>query len=108
MKILTVCSQGNNRSVHLGHPLKYWNHDVIPIGVDNTSVETLEMLFKWADVIITTEENQFIPDKFTPKRVLFDVGPDTYKRPFNVELHMKVKEWLRENKSWLKGENNDS
>ena len=104
MKILTVCSQGNNRSVHFAHALKYWNNDVIAIGVDNTSIPTLEMLFGWADVIIKTEDGQFVPPQYEDKVRLFDVGPDTYKRPFNPELHVKVKRILEENKEWLKND----
>lgn len=77
MKILCVCDQGNNRSVQFAHLLKYWGHDTISVGIKTTSKETLDMLFKWADKIIVTEDDQF--DSFPPdmdiveKTVLFDV-----------------------------------
>lgn len=102
MKILCVCEQGNNRSVQIAHLLKYWAHDTIPIGLATTSQDTLKMLFDWADIIIRTEESQVIPSEYQPKVRLCDVGPDTYPRPFNPELYVKVKAFLAENKSWLK------
>jgi hypothetical protein len=37
MKILCVCDQGNNRSVHFAHNLKYWGNDCIPIGTETNS-----------------------------------------------------------------------
>lgn len=102
VKILTVCDQGNNRSVQFSHLLKYWNHDVIPIGIATTSEETLLMLFDWADVIILTDSEQKIPQEYQDKVKLFDVGEDNYPRPFNPELYKKAKELLEKNKSWLK------
>lgn len=102
MKILTVCDQGNNRSVQFAHLLKYWKHDVIPVGVTTNTLETLEMLYKWADVIILTDRVQNIPSEYEDKVKVFDVGADTYPRPFNPELLAKAKQYLEENKSWLK------
>jgi hypothetical protein len=103
MKILTVCNEGNNRSVQFSHLLKYWNHDVIPIGLDNTSEETLNMLFNWADYIIITAKDQKIPMRYYSKVVLFNIGDDHYPRPFNKELFTKAKEILNIHKDWLKG-----
>jgi len=104
MKILTVCDQGNNRSVNFAHLLKYWNNDVIPIGLDTTSQETLEMLYDWADYIILTEAIQKykMPEEYNNKIKILDVGADNFPRPFNIELNSKVKRLLEENKSWLK------
>lgn len=102
MKILCVCDQGNNRSVHLAHLLKYWDHDTIPVGLATTSIETLEMLYNWADRILTTSFDQKVPGEFADKVKLIDIGPDIYPRPFNPELHAKVKQLLELNKDWLK------
>lgn len=104
MKILTVCENGNNRSVHFAHRLKYWGHDIIPIGVRTNSSETIKMLCEWADIIILTssEPHIAVPSEYISKVRLFDVGPDIYKRPFNPELDTKVKQLLEDNKSWLK------
>lgn len=101
MKLLTVCDQGNNRSVHFAHLLKYWHHDVIPIGLKTTSESTLLMLFDWADYIIVTDKTQEIPLQYKEKVRLFDVGEDNYPRPFNPELYQKVREILDQNRSWL-------
>lgn len=104
MKILTVCDQGNNRSVQFAHLLKYWKHDTIPAGLMTNSKETLEMLYKWADIIILTEDKQItdIPIEYRQKVKLFDVGEDNYPRPFNIDLNRRAREILENNKSWLK------
>jgi len=104
MKILVCCDHGNNRSVHFAHRLKYWNNDVLAAGLDKNSQTTLRMLCEWADLIIITEESQKykVHAEFDPKIKLFDVGPDTYPRPFNDELLAKVKEFLEDNKELLK------
>jgi galactitol-specific phosphotransferase system IIB component len=102
MKILTVCDQGCNRSVMFAHLLKYWNNDTIPIGLKNTSNETLTMLFNWAEIILLTAKDQKVPPKFEHKVLLCDVGPDTYPRPFNKDLHEKVKRYLDQYKERLK------
>ena len=109
MKLLILCSEGNNRSVTFAHLLKYWGNDCIAAGVNTNSPETLQMLAKWADKIIFTEKGQEIPyavlwqnKDYSDKSVLFDVGPDTYPRPFNAELLAKAKSILEANKEWLK------
>lgn len=102
MKILTVCDFGNNRSVTLAHPLKYWWNDCIAVWLQKNSPETLDMLFKWADYIICTAEDQKIPEEYMSKYKIMNVWPDTYERPFNKELHAKVKKYLDDNRSWLK------
>ena len=103
MKILVTCDHGNNRSVHFAHLLKYWDNDVIPIGLEVTTKETLDMLFDWADIIVTTAKDQVIPKEYADKVELLDVGADTYPRPFNPELHKKAKELIFANKNLLKG-----
>lgn len=104
MKIVVVCEQGNNRSVHFAHLLKYWNNDVLTGGLKTNSEETLKMLYEWAETIILTEKIQEnkIPEKYQDKVVVFEVGPDTYHRPFNAELNLKVRKFLDDNKEWLK------
>lgn len=106
MKILTICDQWNNRSVHFAHPLKYWGNECISIWIKNTSTDTLTMLYYWADKVICTEKIQtelLLPKwKYEEKILLLDVGLDTYPRPFNKELHEKVKKLLEEHKLILK------
>jgi len=110
MKILCLCDHGNNRSIHLAHHLKYWGHDVLAAGVDRNLPETLRMLYAWADKIIITDRPQLkkilsvydSTERSCEDRViLFDVGPDIYKRPFNPELLVLVKKFLKENKAWV-------
>lgn len=96
-KIVTVCDLGCNRSVMFAHRLKFWGNDTIPIGLKNTTLSTLEMLFHWADLIITTASDQEIPDQFKHKVILLDVGPDVYPRPFNKVLNQKASQLLKDN-----------
>lgn len=103
MKILTVCDQGNNRSVTLGHQLKYMGNDVIPVGLETNSTDTLNMLYQWADRIITTErvQNHTIPQQYQPKVRLWEIGPDIYKRPFNPDLLAIVRQLIESHKHEL-------
>ncbi len=110
MKLLILCDQGNNRSVQFAHLLKYWGNDCIAAGTETNSKETLKMLCNWADKIILTShliEGGVIELGSQPvgKIVVFDVGPDTYPRPFNPVLHAMAKHILEANKSWLKDGN---
>lgn len=112
MKVLVICDQGNNRSVTIAGQLKYWGHDVIPVGLQTNSVETLHMLAAWADRIIFTERGQVMPvgdsmgldemSEAMAKMQLWDVGPDTYPRPLNKELLAKVKRLMQEHKAEYK------
>lgn len=105
MKILVCCNEGNNRSVTIAHRLKYWGHDVLPCGIDTNSLETLEMLYEWADRIIITEPGQMCAtnkQEILDKYQLWDVGPDTYPRPFNKDLDRKVKRLMAEHEAEYK------
>lgn len=101
MKILTICDQGNNRSVQFAHLLKYKykGFDVIPIGLSTTSLPTLQMLFEWANIIILTEpcQKEQIPFCYEHKVKVWDVGADTYPRPFNKELYAKARAIIEQN-----------
>jgi hypothetical protein len=101
MKILTVCDEGNNRSVMLAHHLKYWGHDVIPAGVKRNSPDTLALLEGWADRIIVTERGQ--ERHFGAEKVqLWDVGPDVFPRPFNRDLLAVVRGLMDEHRAEYK------
>lgn len=97
MKILCVCDHGNNRSVHFAHQLKYMKHDVLTAGLIKNDPATLDMLFQWADVIITTASDQIIPEEYSQKVKLWDVGEDIYPRPMNPDLLQLVKNFITEN-----------
>lgn len=80
MNILTVCEQGNVRSVATRYRLNKRGHrDVIAIGAMNTTPETLEMLYDWAEVVLLAEPHfvELLPDdKKVEKK--FTIGPDTF------------------------------
>jgi CheY-like chemotaxis protein len=96
MRILVVCDQGVNRSVTLAHQLKYLGHDVLSAGLARNSQETLELLFDWAEKIITTEGCQSIPEQHAAKTELWDIGPDYYPRPHNKALLRIVRRLIDE------------
>lgn len=108
MKILVLCDHGNNRSVVIAHHLKYWGHDVLPAGLTANTVQTLSMLYLWADRVIFVERGPYqdaldmMPEVMEVKAELWDVGPDTYPRPFNPELLQKVRRLMEEHKSEYK------
>lgn len=95
MRIVTVCEQGNNRSVHAAYIMRYKRkvdgggfNDVIPIGIKTSSKELQTMLFDWAEWIILTDATfkNLIDTKYTDKLKIWDVGEDRYFRGFNQEL----------------------
>lgn len=109
MKILVLCDQGNNRSVTIAHQLKYWRHDILTAGLKANPQDTIRMLSLWADRIIYTHTDQvdltfyeeYDPEIFA-KLQLWDVGPDTFPRPFNKELLAKVKRLMAEHEAEYK------
>lgn len=107
MKILVLCDQGNNRSVTIAHHLKYWGHDVIPAGIKTNTGATLHMLARWADRVILTEPVQAAElgefmDAYIHKTETWNVGPDTYPRPFNPQLLARVRALMAEHKAEYK------
>lgn len=80
MKILTVCSQGNKRSVFTRFVLNH-HHDVIALGVDVNTPETIRLLAGWADKILVAEPimKKKIPVRFQSKvDDNFTIGADVF------------------------------
>jgi hypothetical protein len=102
MKILVVCDEGNNRSVTVAQHLKYWGHDVLTVGLNRNSAETIDNLTEWADRVILTAEDQVSGYLWDQKGQLWDLGPDVYPRPFNRELMLKVRALMDEHKEEYK------
>lgn len=95
LHILCTCEHGNNRSVHFAHILKYViGFETMTVGLAYHSEETLDMMFKWADVIIVVEDKMLamVPEKYRDKIKFYNIGEDKYPRPFNKELYQKAKE----------------
>lgn len=92
-KILCVCNQGNCRSVGTRYVLnKNGYSNVIAIGGANTSVETLSMLCKWADVILLAKpkHKSFLPIYHEKVNNDFTIGEDVYNNPLHPDLHKVV------------------
>jgi predicted protein tyrosine phosphatase len=97
MKILCLCEFGSNRSVHFANVLKHVEgFETLAAGLKKNTPETLEMLSKWADVIVIVDSALLpqVPDKFKDKIKLYDVGPDIYPRPYNEKLLKKAKQLM--------------
>lgn len=91
MKILTVCQRGNIRSVTLAYILKDERglKDVIAIGVETTTKETLDLFAIWADKIYVVGEEAIknqIPPEFQNKVIWFDIGTDVWGNFPNAQL----------------------
>lgn len=80
MKILCVCRSGTFRSVETKRVLNIKGYnDVIAIGGFKVSQDTLNMLCKWADVILLAKpvHGKFIEDKYRNKiNTEFYIGSD--------------------------------
>jgi galactitol-specific phosphotransferase system IIB component len=96
IKILCVCNKGECRSVGARMCLNERGYtNVIAIGVTNTSMKTLAMLWNWADLILLAKptHNVFFPisDKVYTK---FTIGEDRWQDPYNKELHKIINKKL--------------
>jgi hypothetical protein len=96
LKILCVCRSGNVRSVATKYCLnrKFYD-DVIAVGCDKVSRETLRMLCEWADLILLAkpDHGKKIGQQFKHKiNKGFTIGEDTYGSSVNLKL-MEVVEY---------------
>lgn len=96
MKILCVCDEGVNRSVHIASVLQYLGHETIPVGVNRSSPETREMLADWCDAAIFTDASQHAAFPGVTARAHVWPIPDVYPRPFNKAQHEIVKRYIKE------------
>lgn len=97
-KVLCICRGGVSRSNAMASLLKYGaGHDAIAAGFEGNEPETLEMLFNWADVIVTMREffQQYIPEQYRDKLRFIEVGEDIYFNP-NPELYRQCAVWLHQ------------
>jgi hypothetical protein len=102
VKILTVCSRGNVRSVTLRHFLAD-KYDVLACGVDAQSEETLNMLYGWADKIIVTsgEFISRIPKEYEEKSYLWNIGNDIWGQAHVPSLMYICQRLVEENEGEL-------
>jgi predicted protein tyrosine phosphatase len=97
MKILTICRGGQVRSVAAKFALTQYGHDVLAIGWQNNSKETLNMLCEWADYIVVMKDEfcKEIPDKFEHKMICYHVGPDRFGYAFHPELQQMIHHMIK-------------
>lgn len=100
MKILTMCQGGNTRSVHCAYLLKerYGHADTLACGFQRNSIETLDMLFNWADVIVLMDDwfIDHVPDKYKDKVIVFAVGDDIWGTPLHQALVDKIDVFIKD------------
>lgn len=92
-RILCVCSGGNVRSVTLAYILKrIYRYDALACGIKGNSPYTVDYLCKWADRIVLLEETfkKGIPERYHPKIIVYDVGPDVWNQANHQELVDKL------------------
>jgi len=92
MKVVTVCEEGLNRSVAARWLLQYAGHEVIPVGLNRHSAETLQMLYDWADKVIVLDRrlSARVP---TEKLIVWDVGPDRYPHHYHPDLVRRLRQF---------------
>lgn len=83
-KFLCICEGGNVRSATLATILKdEYAVDALAAGYHRNSIETLNMLVAWADVVVCFDG--VILRKYSDKAILFDIGPDAWGRASHPE-----------------------
>ena len=87
MNCLCICWYAHSRSVALARLLQFKGHKAVAIGI-GTSGDAIDILAPWANKIFVLEENykDFVPKEYQDKVVVFDVGPDIWSNPYNMEL----------------------
>lgn len=98
-KILCICNKGNCRSVGTRYCLNERGYkNVIAMGGENTTLKTMAMLCRWADIILLAKKThiRFIPILFLHKVVYeYEVGEDVYDHnPMDKKLHKIVRKQL--------------
>lgn len=88
MRILTVCKEGNVRSVTAATLLKRKGHDALSCGVVLNAPETLEVLCAWADKVLVAADDLLdgLPDACDDKIVRLSIGRDRWGRPMHADL----------------------
>jgi len=87
LRILTVCEEGLNRSVAARWLLQHAGHEVIPIGLNRTSTDTLNLLLDWADRVVVLDRRLLECHQLpVEKLLLWDVGPDVYPHHYHPDL----------------------
>lgn len=97
MKIVCLCQRGNIRSVSLAFLLKdEFGQDAVAIGWQTAGEELSCLLFCWAERIIVMEDymRAKVPERFSGKVLVCDVGPDHYGNSKHPDLLRKVRDWL--------------
>lgn len=96
-RILCICRGGSSRSVGIRNVLAWMHgHDALAAGFEGNTPETLEMLFKWAEIIVCARDKflKEIPEPYQHKVRICEVGRDVYFNP-NPDLYDKCKSWVK-------------
>ena len=100
-KIVCCCGAGQVRSVATR---KIFNDDfhftnVLAAGMESNSMETLRMLFEWADhIIIIGEVGLYnkVPQEYRVKSTHFNIGQDIWINPFHLQLRALLMPLVKE------------
>lgn len=98
IKILCVCRSGNVRSVATKRCLNRRGYkNVIAVGSYVVPEETLEMLTRWADIILLAKPSHGKYIRSVDKEKIsrkFDIGDDTWGTPVNWKLEEIIENQL--------------
>ena len=97
-KILCVCNKGKVRSIATKYCLNRRGYnDVLTVGGEIVSLLTMDMLCKWADVILLAKPSHidFVTNNnLTKINKDFTIGEDTYGTPVNLLLEEIINKQL--------------
>lgn len=98
LKILAVCHYGLIRSAVTRRCLNGRGYEnVVNVGINCTSQETLAMLCEWADKILIAEPSMLyqLPEfGFSKVDSIFTIGPDIWQSLVGNDLHKVIQKQL--------------
>ena len=100
MKILVICQRGNVRSVTVATLLKDYAglNDVIALGVQTSTPETLQYMVEWADLVINAGQTELVDYLDWPSvkaYVYLGIEIDRWQKSMHPELMRIVVEELQ-------------
>lgn len=104
MKVLCMCAGAVSRSVGLAYLLKVRGHDALAISFEYNSSETVHMLCKWADRIITVMPvyEKYIPAAYRKKLTIYNIGYDRWAHPMHPDLVSTLEKMIDADPLWEK------
>jgi len=92
IKILCLCPGGSCRSVAMVYELRdRFNHDALHASMKKASLETISMLYEWADIVIVSNLFDLGVSRESQKTYSLELGKDVWRDPMNRELRALIR-----------------